>query len=70
MDAFHVNYMPSRKHLNFVMDKFEKLDIKLILPQHGSVIQGDMIGKCIMHLRNLECGLDLIGKEKGEAGHA
>lgn len=64
MDAFHTNYMPSRKHLNFVMDKFERLDIKMILPQHGSIIQGNMIPKCVSHLRQLECGLDLLDKEE------
>ena len=64
MDMFHMSYMPSKRHLNYVMDQFEKLDIKMILPQHGSVIQGKMIPRCINRLRQLECGIDLLDKTK------
>jgi len=60
MDTFHQTYMPSNRILKACMEKFEKMDIDLILPQHGSVIEGDQIGVAIDHLKSLPCGIDLI----------
>ena len=64
MKAFHLGYMASKRHLNMVMEKFEKLNIKIILPQHGSIIKGDMISRCIKFLKELPCGIDALDKEE------
>jgi len=38
----------------------EKLEIEHILPQHGSIIEGDDIKKAIDCLKSLKCGVDVI----------
>ena len=64
MEAFHVGYMASHKHLSSVMEKFAQLDIEMILPQHGSILKGEMITRCIEYLKNLNCGIDSSLSEK------
>jgi len=54
---FHENYMPSQDILNYSLDKIEKLDLQLIAPQHGSIIQQEYIQKVIDELKELKCGL-------------
>ncbi|MFH1874196.1 MAG: MBL fold metallo-hydrolase [Pseudomonadota bacterium] len=58
MESFHVGFMASNKHLNAVMTRVSKLDLAMILPQHGSIIKADMIPKCIDALSKLQCGID------------
>ncbi len=58
MRLFHAGNMASNKHLRAVMEKVEELDIDKILPQHGSIIKGEMIPRCIEFLKNLDCGID------------
>jgi flavorubredoxin len=60
MDAFHQAYMPSNQNLKNCMKKFMKYDIQRILPQHGSVIEGENVKVAIEHLMQLPCGVDLI----------
>ena len=55
MLSFHENYMPSNKNLRPVMEKFSKMSISLIAPQHGSIIRHDIAGYT-MALQELECG--------------
>lgn len=64
MKAFHVGYMASNKHLTAVMDKFKKLDLNMIFPQHGSIIKDQMIPRCIETLKRLNCGIDSSLTEK------
>ncbi|MFC1807089.1 MBL fold metallo-hydrolase [Candidatus Omnitrophota bacterium] len=63
MKDFHVSYMASTQHLRNIMEKFEKLDLKMILPQHGSIIKGEMMQRCIKFLKQLQCGIDVSAKE-------
>jgi len=58
MAAFHVGYMPSFRHISAVMERFANLDLRMILPQHGSIIKGEMIHRCIAFLKQLPCGID------------
>ncbi len=55
MLSFHENYMPSNKNLRPVMEKFSKMAISLIAPQHGSIIRHGIPGY-ISALQELECG--------------
>lgn len=55
MRAFHEHYMPSNEILRPVMDQFLSLGVRAILPQHGSIIRGD-VRPYILALRDLECG--------------
>lgn len=63
MKAFHENYMPSSRIVNFAMKKLEKLDIRTIAPQHGSVIR-ENISAYIDTLKDLQCGDYLL--EEGD----
>jgi flavorubredoxin len=40
-----------------------KLDIKMIVPQHGRAFQGKAIPEFIAWIANLECGVDLMTQD-------
>lgn len=69
MKVFHENYMPSNDIIRPVMELLLSLDINMIAPQHGSIIDKD-IKKHITTLRDLECGafLNPIKKELAKSG--
>jgi len=56
---FHAEYMPSRDIFNYALKKIEVLDMELIAPQHGSIIQKAYISPLIKQMKALECGLYL-----------
>ncbi len=58
MKSFHEHYMPSNAILRPVMEMLLQLEIKIIAPQHGSIIRHD-VRRHIETLRDLECGLFL-----------
>lgn len=62
MEAFHKRYIPSNKALRLWADMASKLDIDMIVPQHGKCyFKGkEMVGKFINWARNYKCGLDLM----------
>lgn len=55
--TFHQQYMPSKEILMYGMTRIEKLDIKMIAPQHGSVIPQILAKQIINQFKNFECGL-------------
>ena len=57
IEGFHMAYMPSRDILNYALRKIESLDIDLIAPQHGSIIQRKYIAELIEKMKQMECGL-------------
>lgn len=59
MKAFHQVYMPSNRILKPCMQRLAQLEIDRILPQHGSILEGDQIQAAIDYLMALPCGLDL-----------
>ncbi len=54
---FHAEYMPSKDIFNYALSKIEKLDMELIAPQHGSIIQKPYIADLIEKMKALDCGL-------------
>jgi len=54
---FHEDYMPSQDILYYSLEKFKKLDLEMIAPQHGSLIKKISIAPLIEKLENLKCGL-------------
>ncbi len=62
MKTFHQLYMPSNQILKSFLDKLDTYEIDRILPQHGSVIEGESVAKAIEFLKTLPCGIDLIDK--------
>lgn len=59
MTVWHQTYMSSGRALADCMTRFAALDPMRILPQHGSVLEGDQVRQAMDHLRNLPCGTDL-----------
>ncbi|WP_456486077.1 oxygen-binding di-iron domain-containing protein [Hydrogenimonas sp.] len=64
--AFHSTYMPSRDIFNHALRKIEQLDINLIAPQHGSIIERRYVYGLIEDMKNLECGLYIDKKYNDE----
>ncbi len=63
---FHQEYMPSKDIFNYALKKIEALDIELIAPQHGSLIQKQYIKPLIKKMKSLECGLYIDKKYNKE----
>ena len=63
---FHQEYMPSRDIFNYALKKIELLDINLIAPQHGSIIEKKYIANLIDDMKNLDCGLYIDDKYNRE----
>jgi len=63
---FHQEYMPSKDIFNYALKKIEKLDIDLIAPQHGSMIEKKYIKNLINDMKNLDCGLYIEEKYNQE----
>ena len=60
MKPFHTHYMPATEIVNHGLDNIEKCHpIKMIAPQHGSIIPEELVGPIIEKLRRLKCGLYL-----------
>ncbi|GAB0057262.1 hypothetical protein SIID45300_01586 [Candidatus Magnetaquicoccaceae bacterium FCR-1] len=57
---FHEHYMPSREILLHGLFKLESLPLRLIAPQHGSIIPKRLIPFVFTRLKEIDCGLYLI----------
>ncbi len=64
MEGFHKRYMRSNQVCRYWVNMVRKLDLELIVPQHGRAFKGkEMIEHFLLWLENLECGLDLITQD-------
>lgn len=63
---FHQEYMPSKDIFNYALSKIEALELNLIAPQHGSIIQKEMIAGLIEDMKKLDCGLYIDKKYNKE----
>jgi flavorubredoxin len=59
MTVWHQTYMSSGRALADCMARFAALEPMRILPQHGSVLEGEQIQQAMDYLRSLPCGSDL-----------
>jgi flavorubredoxin len=60
MNGFHQKYMPSNVILRRGLQQLWNYQIDRILPQHGSIIEGEDVAKAIEYLQCLPCGIDLM----------
>jgi len=58
--GFHQRYMGSNKLCKAWVKKLKKLEISMIVPQHGFVFADENVPKFLKWFKNLECGSDLI----------
>ena len=63
---FHEHYMPSREILASSISKFQKLPLKIILPQHGSIIREELIPFILEQMKDMDCGLYLLTQTSTE----
>lgn len=61
MEPFHRRYMVSNKILRLWADMVSGLDIQMIAPQHGVPLSGPAVQQFIAWVRELHCGVDLVG---------
>ena len=54
MESWHQAVMPSGDHLRIGVSALEKFDVERILPQHGSIIEGDKVPVAFEFLKNLQ----------------
>ncbi len=66
MRPFHEHYMPSREILQHALINIEKEEVRLIAPQHGSIIPEELTGYMIEKLKGLECGLYLMAQKDSD----
>jgi len=62
MRPFHEHYMPSRDILGYALRAIERHPIRMIAPQHGSIIPEHLVSSMINKLKTLDCGLYLIAR--------
>lgn len=60
MEGFHKRYMVCNKVLRLWASMARKLDISMLVPQHGAPITGPAIGDFFDWVENLYCGVDLF----------
>ena len=61
MDIFHRRYMVSNKVCRLWSKMVRKLDVEMIVPQHGRPFKGkEMVARFLSWVENLECGVDLL----------
>lgn len=60
IEGFHRRYMGSNRAARFWVEQLEKLDIRMIAPQHGPVYRGAAVGEFLAWFRELQCGIDLM----------
>jgi len=57
---FHEHYMPGRDILQHGLSRMQKYPIRMIAPQHGSIIPESLVDFMFDRLKGLECGLYLM----------
>jgi len=63
MEGFHKRYMVSNKVLRLWVQMARKLDISMLVPQHGAPITGPAIAEFFSWAENLYCGVDLFDEQ-------
>ncbi len=59
MEGFHRRYMASRKVCALWADMIRKLDVQMIVPQHGQRFEGPVVIKQFLDwISNLDCAID------------
>jgi flavorubredoxin len=61
MEGFHRRYMVSNKIMRLWADMVSTLKIDMIVPQHGAPLAGPAVKEFIAWIRELPCGVDLMG---------
>jgi diguanylate cyclase (GGDEF)-like protein len=60
---FHEHYMPSRDILGYALAKIQEHPVRVIAPQHGSILTGPLVQQMTDRLKTLDCGLYLMARD-------
>ena len=60
LNLFHLDNMASGKAIKGFLRHIDSLDIKAILPHHGSIISFPQVEEALTYLQTLRCGTDLM----------
>ncbi|MDQ7010328.1 MAG: diguanylate cyclase [Mariprofundaceae bacterium] len=60
LKPFHEHYMPGRDILQHGLSRMQQYPIRMIAPQHGSIIPEELVDFMFGRLKGLECGLYLM----------
>lgn len=60
MNFFHTEYMASNLATRGFVRRLDGLEIRAILPQHGSIIGPEHVAQALRYLEELRCGTDII----------
>jgi flavorubredoxin len=64
MESFHKKCMTNKKAIELWLKHIKGLDIRIIAPQHGAVIEGNKVRKFIDWIKSLDkIGIDLLEEE-------
>ncbi|MFC3606648.1 MBL fold metallo-hydrolase [Stutzerimonas tarimensis] len=64
MDGFHRRYMASNNACRLWVNMVRKMDVEMIVPQHGrSFVGKEMINAFLDWVETLECGLDVLTQD-------
>jgi len=63
MKGFHQRYMCSNKVCRLWANMIRKLDVQMIVPQHGPHFGSDMVEPFLDWISDLQCGVDLLTQE-------
>lgn len=66
---FHEHYMPSNEILFNGLTKLESYPVKMIAPQHGSVIPEHMVDFYFKQLKNVDCGIYTLTQTSADILH-
>jgi flavorubredoxin len=63
MKLFHQRWMPSNAAKNDWINRVRKLDIEMMLPQHGRIFSGENVTKFLDWFEQLQVGSAISQKE-------
>jgi diguanylate cyclase (GGDEF)-like protein len=63
LKPFHEHYMPSNDILGYAMAQIERYPVEIIAAQHGSIIPRPLVNFMIEQLKQLDCGIYLLGQD-------
>jgi len=69
LKPFHEHYMPSRDILQHGLSRMQQYPIRMIAPQHGSIIPEPLVDFMFERLKGLECGLYLMVEQDTDVKH-
>ena len=69
MEGFHRRYMVSNKVLRLWVAMARRLEISMLVPQHGAPLAGPAIGQFFDWIERLNCGIDLMDARNYQLPH-